>query len=269
MPMRIQRLRIALPALIALAPIAALTSSASPAAQPPPRLTVYAAASMTNALQEIAQRYRRETGIGIRLSLGASSTLARQIEAGAEADVFVSADQEWMDYLAARQLIDTASRRDIAGNRLVLIAPGDSRVMLAIAPGFALAAALGTGRLAVADPAAVPAGRYAQAALTSLGVWDSVANRLANADNVRAALAFVARAEAPLGIVYATDAQIEKRVRVVGTFPAHTHPPITYPAALPLGARDGAREFLDWLGSTAARSTFAQHGFTTGAQSAQ
>ena len=250
--------------LLALAALllAPLPSPAAGEAQ----LTVYAAASMTNALEDIAARYREETGVAITLSPGASSTLARQIEAGARADVFVSADQEWMDYLAARRLIDPASRRDIAGNRLVLIAPAGSNVQLSIVPGFALAAALGDGRLAVADPAAVPAGRYAQAALTQLGAWDSVAKRLANADNVRAALAFVARDETPLGIVYATDAQIEPRVRVVGTFPAHTHPPITYPAALPTGAAPGARALLDYLGTPQSRAIFAKYGFTPVAQ---
>lgn len=248
--------------------LAALTLVPLYAADAPPELTVYAAASMTNAMQDIADRYQRETGVAIKLSPGASSALARQIEAGARADLFVSADQEWMDYLAARQLIDAASRRNIAGNRLVLIAPADSEVALQIAPGFALAAALDGGRLAIADPSAVPAGRYSQAALTHLGVWDSVANRLANADNVRAALAFVARGEAPLGIVYATDAKIETRVRVVGMFPAHLHPPITYPAALPVGARAGARAFLDYLGEAASRATFANHGFTEAVQTA-
>jgi len=249
--------------------LAALTLAASHAADTPRELTVYAAASMTNALQDIADRYRQERGVAITLSLGASSALARQIEAGARADVFVSADQEWMDYLAARQLIDRGSRRDIAGNRLVLIAPADSQVALDIAPGFALAAALGNARLAVADPASVPAGRYAQAALTSLGVWDSVADRLANADNVRAALAFVARGETPLGIVYTTDALIEKKVRLVGSFPESTHPPITYPAALPIGARAGARAFLDYLGEAESRATLAKYGFTAVAQTAR
>jgi len=231
----------------------------------PPRLergiTVFAAASLTNVLQDLAERFERETGTKVTLSPGASSALARQIEAGAQVDVFVSADREWMDYLAARQLIDTASRRDIAGNRLVLIAPADSAVRLAIAPGFALAAALGDGRLAVADPDAVPAGRYARAALTQLGVWDSVAGRLANADNVRAALAFVARGEAPLGVVYTTDARIEKRVRVVGTFPEATHAPITYPAALPRGAGPAGAAFLAYLTKPDSQAAFKRYGF--------
>ena len=160
-----------------------------------PAITVFAAASMTNVLEDVAAAFTRATGTKVTLSFAASSALARQIEAGAQVDVFVSADEAWMDYLAARRLIEAASRRDIARNTLVLIAPADSRVQLAIAPGFDLRAALRAGRLAIADPATVPAGRYAQAALAHLGAWASVADRLANADNVRAALAFVARGD--------------------------------------------------------------------------
>ncbi|MBV6417845.1 MAG: Molybdate-binding protein ModA [Steroidobacteraceae bacterium] len=225
-------------------------------------ITVFAAASMTNVLQDLAPAFTKETGVAVTLSFGASSALARQIEAGAQVDAFISADEAWMDYLAARKLIMPASRRDIAGNALVLIAPADSHVSLAIAPGFPLRAALGDGRLAVADPDTVPAGRYAKAALTQLGVWDSVKSRLANADNVRAALAFVARGEAPLGIVYATDARIEKHVQVVGVFPAATHAPITYPAAVPAGGKPGGAAFLGFLGSPAGAAVFARYGFT-------
>lgn len=225
-------------------------------------ITVFAAASMTNVLEELAADFTKETGTTVTLSFAASSALARQIEAGARVDAFVSADQEWMDYLAERKLIDPASRRDIAGNALVLIAPADSAVALTIQPGFALRAALGDGRLAVADPDTVPAGRYAKAALMHLGVWDSVAGSLANADNVRAALAFVARGEVPLGIVYATDASIEKKVRIVGVFPASTHVPITYPAGVPVGGQRAGEAFLDFLRSPAARAVFARYGFT-------
>lgn len=259
---RIHRRPFLLLALCAAAfvPAAPQAARAAPAAER--GITVFAAASMTDVLQELGARYQQETGTPVTLSPGASSTLARQIEAGARADVFVSADQDWMDYLAARQLIDTASRRDIAGNGLVLIAPLDSTVQLPIAPGMPLAAALGDGRLAVADPDTVPAGRYAKAALTQLGVWDSVAGRLANADNVRAALAFVARGETPLGIVYSTDARIEKRVRVVGVFPEGTHAPITYPAALPREAGPGGAAFLAWLMTAESQATFARYGFT-------
>lgn len=224
-------------------------------------ITVFAAASMTNVLEELAAAYTKQTGTAVTLSFGASSTLARQIEAGARVDAFVSADREWMDYLAERKLIEPSSRRDIAGNALVLIAPADRAVIL-IAPGFALRAALGDGRLAVADPDIVPAGRYAKAALTQLGAWDSVADRLASADNVRAALAFVARGEAPLGIVYATDALIDKKVKVVGLFPASSHAPIAYPAAVPTGGRPAGAAFLAFLGTPAAEAAFARHGFT-------
>lgn len=261
---RIHRRPFLLLALCAAAFISAAPQAAraAPAAERGRGITVFAAASMTDVLQELGARYQQETGTPVTLSPGASSTLARQIEAGARADVFVSADQGWMDYLSARQLIDTASRRDIAGNSLVLIAPADSTVQLPIAPGMPLAAALGDGRLAVADPDTVPAGRYAKAALTQLGVWDSVAGRLANADNVRAALAFVARGETPLGIVYSTDARIEKRVRVVGVFPEGTHAPITYPAALPREAGPGGAAFLAWLMTAESQATFARYGFT-------
>lgn len=256
------------PVLAAAAVLSCLCALAAPpraAAGPQAEeraITVFAAASLTDVLGELAATFTKSTGTAVTLAVGASSALARQIEAGARVDVFVSADEQWMDYLAARRLIEPASRRDIAGNSLVLIAPAESTVSLAIEPGFALRAALGEGRIAVADPAAVPAGRYAQAALRHLGVWNSVAHRLANADNVRAALAFVARGEAPLGIVYATDARIEKRVRIVGVFPAASHPPITYPAAVPAGAQAGGGAFVDFLASPAGQAVFARYGFT-------
>lgn len=246
---------------VALAATPLFAAHAKPAAQP--AITVFAAASLTNVLGELAADFTRETGTPVTLSFAASSALARQIEAGARVDAFVSADQEWMDYLAERRLIMPASRRDIAGNALVLIAPADSEVALAVAPDFPLARALGDSRLAVADPATVPAGRYAKAALSKLGVWDSVAGKLANADNVRAALAFVARGEAPLGIVYSTDAQIEKKVRIVGVFPADSHAPIAYPAAVPVGGQPAGAAFLDFLGRPASQAVFARYGFTT------
>jgi molybdate transport system substrate-binding protein len=173
---------------------AATSTSAAPAQGD---VVVFAAASLKGALDEVAVMVKRRTGVGMRTSYAGTPLLARQIEEGAPADVFVSADEQWMDYLAARKLIVPASRVNVVSNRLVLIAPRDSKVQLPIAPGFALARALGTGRLAVADPVNVPAGRYGKAALTTLGVWESVASRLAPADNVRAALAFVARGEAP------------------------------------------------------------------------
>lgn len=226
-------------------------------------VTVYAAASLTNVLQALAAEYTRATGVPVKLSFASSAVLARQLEAGAPADVFFSADQEWMEYLDQRGAIRRDTRTNLLGNRLALIAPSDSRVELAIAPGFPLAQALGRGRLAIGDPDSVPAGRYARSALTSLGAWNEVADRLVRAEDVRAALAFVARGEAPLGIVYATDARVNPRVRVVGLFPADAHLPITYPVALTRAAAPGAETFLRFLCGEAARAAFAKAGFTT------
>jgi len=225
------------------------------------QLLVFAAASLADVLGELSPAWERATGIPLRLSFASSAVLARQIEAGGNADVFISADDEWLNYLQKRNLLSDASRRDLAANRLVLIAPADSRLNLAISPGFNLAAALGTGRLSVADPDTVPAGRYARAALTSLGAWDGVADRLARADNVRGALLFVARGETPLGIVYATDARIEPAVRVIGVFPADSHAPIHYPAAALKNSSTSAIRYLDYLGSREAAETWKKFGF--------
>ena len=222
---------------------------------------VFAAASLKEVVDEIAAAAQPSTGTTIRVSYAASSALARQIEAGAPAHIFISADTEWMDYLAGKDLIQSASRVDLVGNSLVLIAPAAEPVALKIARGFGLASALGAGRLAVADPAAVPAGKYARAALMSLGVWDSVANRLAPADNVRSALALVARGEAPLGIVYRTDALVEPKVRIVDAFPGDLHPPIVYPAALARSTSRAAARVLEFLRSPAARAIFERRGF--------
>jgi molybdate transport system substrate-binding protein len=245
-------------ALLLCAFVAAPAIAADVAAKP---VTVFGAASLTNALGELGQAYTAAGGAPIRFSFAASSTLARQIESGAGAELFVSADEQWMDYLEQRGLIRAATRRDLLGNRLALIAPADSTITLEIGPGFPLAAALGGGRLATGDPDNVPAGRYARAALTSLGAWDSVADRLVRAEDVRTALAFVARGEAPLGIVYATDAAIEKKVRVVGLFPEDSHPRIIYPLALTNAAGDEAAKFAEFLGSDAARAVFERLGF--------
>lgn len=231
------------------------------ARDPRPELLVLAAASLTDALDEIGASYARETSQPVRISYAASAALARQLEAGARADVFVSADAEWMDYAQARGLIEVATRRDLLSNRLVLIAPAGSDVKLSIGPGFALAAALGSGRLATGDPEYVPVGRYARSALTSLGVWGEVADRLVRADNVRTALAFVSRGEARLGIVYATDALADPGVRVVDAFPESSHPRIVYPVAVTSGARDGAKRFVDSLSGAPARAVFRRHGF--------
>ena len=226
-------------------------------------MLVFAAVSLKGALDEVGALVAQRTGVALKASYAATSLLAKQIEEGAPADIFVAADEQWMDYVAERRLIAPASRVDVVGNRLVLIAPKDRVPALRIAPGFALAAALGTGgRLAVADPVNVPAGRYGKAALTALGVWESVASHLAPADNVRAALAFVARGEAPLGIVYETDAKVEKNVKIVGYFPEDSHPPITYPVALTANAKPEAAQYLAFLRSGLAKTVFETYGFT-------
>jgi molybdate transport system substrate-binding protein len=225
-------------------------------------LTVYAAASLTNALQDVGNDFRAVHGEAVKFNFASSSLLARQIEAGAEADIFFSADVPWMDYLDEKRLLRAGSRRDVLSNSLVLIAPHDARVRLKIVPGFALAAALGSGKLALADPDTVPAGRYAKAALTKLGAWDAVAGKLAPAENVRAALSYVARGEAPLGIVYATDAKLEPKVKIVDTFPAGSHPPIVYPVALTARAKSAeAKAFVAYIFSEKGAAVFTRYGF--------
>jgi molybdate transport system substrate-binding protein len=243
-----------------VAAVALLPCAAS--SQPTGSVTVFAAASLTDSLKSIADAYQAKTGSKIRLSFGASSTLARQIEQGASAELFFSADTDWMDYLSKAGLIVQASRKDLLGNQLVLIAASANAHDLKIAPHFDLAGALGDGRLALADPASVPAGKYGKAALTTLGVWDSVASKVAPAENVRIALQYVARGEAPLGIVYATDAKVEPGVRVVGVFPEGSHPPIIYPVALTKTASPQAQAFLAFLEGPEARAIFVKTGFT-------
>jgi len=225
-------------------------------------ITVFAAASLTNVLQELGDGFTKETSIPVRFSFAASSVLARQIENGAPADIFFSADLEWMDYLQTRNLIQPETRHDIVGNRLVLIAPTDVKIKLKIAPHFPLAAALGGGRLATGDPDSVPVGRYARQALTSLGVWSEVADRLVRADSVRSALAFVDRHEVPLGIVYQTDALIDSKVRVVDVFPVNSHLPIVYPIALTRAAKADAAKFVAYVRGPAGEVAFKAHGFT-------
>jgi molybdate transport system substrate-binding protein len=233
------------------------------AARPTPEpLLVFAAASLTDALGEVDRAFTARTHIEVRASFAASSVLAKQIEAGAPADVFFSADLDWMDYLDARKLLRPGSRHDVVSNRLVLIAAADSGVSLKLAHGVDFGPALGPdGKLATGDPGSVPVGKYAAAALRNLGVWDQVSPRIVGAENVRAALAFVARGEAPLGIVYRTDALAEKRVRVVAEFPADSHPPITYPVALTLHAGPEAAQFEDFIRSKAAAAIFRKYGF--------
>ena len=226
-----------------------------------PELLVFGASSLTNVLQDIGSAYTKETGQAVKFSFGSSATIARQIEGGARADVFFSADVEWMDYLEARDLIDSKSRQNVVSNRLALVAPKDSKVELKIGPGFPIGTALGSGRLATGDPDYVPVGRYARSALTTLGVWNDVADRLVRADNVRSALMFVARGEAPLGIVYETDARSDQRVRIVDLFPVSSHLPIIYPAAATKGAKPGAQSFVEFLRSATAREIFLRYGF--------
>ncbi len=245
--------------LIAIAVLLLSPASAGEARRP--ALLVFAAASLTNVLGELAPEWEKSSGVSVKLSFAASSVLARQIEAGVKADVFVSADQEWMDYLQSRHLLVPSTRRNLAGNRLVLIAPSDGRIELRIAPRFRLVDALGTGRLATGDPDTVPVGRYARSALTTLGVWDELSDRLVPADNVRSAMVFVARGEVPLGIVYATDAAADPKVRIVDTFPANSHAPITYPAAAIHGSKPQAAEFIIFLASEPARAVWRKFGF--------
>ena len=225
-------------------------------------LLVFAAASLADALEEVDRAFTAATGVRVAASYAASSVLAKQIEAGAPADVFFSADLAWVDYLEKRRLIKPGSRRDVLTNALVLIAPVDSPLRLKIAPGFDLAGALAGGRLAIADPDSVPAGEYARAALTRLGVWSRVSDRAVRGENVRTALAYVARGEAPLGIVYRTDALAEKRVRVADVFPEDSHPPITYPVALTADARPEASQLVEFLTGDVARQIFLRYGFT-------
>ncbi|MHA4835305.1 molybdate ABC transporter substrate-binding protein [Sphingopyxis sp. MSC1_008] len=224
---------------------------------------VLAAASLQESLTEAADVWAAKGHAKPVISFAASSALARQVMAGAPADLFLSADEEWMDAVAKAGLLRAGTRTTLLGNRLVLIAPASSKVRLTPARGFALARALGSGRLALADPDAVPAGKYAKAALTHLGVWASVAAKVAPAENVRAAMALVERGAAPLGIVYATDARASKAVRVVGTFPASSHPPIRYPVALLKASRSrDAAGFRAFLLSKRGRAIFARHGFS-------
>jgi molybdate transport system substrate-binding protein len=227
-----------------------------------PELLVYAAASLTNVLEELGKGYQAESGQSVKFSFAASSTLARQIEAGAKADVFFAADTDWADYLQNRNLLNTSSRSNLLGNRLVLIAPADSKLQLKIAPNFAVAAALGSSRLSIGDPDSVPAGKYGRSALMALGVWNSVADKLVLGDTVRTALAFVDRGEAPLGIVYETDALIDKKVRIVDIFPATTHAPIVYPIALTTTARSGAEQFVAYLRAPGSQAVFKKYGFS-------
>jgi len=226
------------------------------------QVTVFAAASLKNALDEINAAWTEAEGKSATISYAASSALAKQIEEGAPADLFISADLDWMSYLSERSLIRAGSELRLLGNRIVLVAPADAAIDLDIAQGFDLAGALGDGRLAMANVDAVPAGRYGKAALEALGVWESVADKVAQAENVRAALMLVSLGEAPLGIVYQTDAAAEAGVKVVGVFPEDTHAPIVYPAAITAESQNAdAEAFLTFLQTARAKELFEKQGF--------
>ena len=236
-----------------------LSGEARLTAAQPSALVVYAASSLTNALDELAPLFTAQSGVRVRTSYAASSTLARQIEAGADADVFISADTLWMDYLADRSRIVKLTRANILGNTLVLVVPSDQTIVVDLKPGFDLAGLLGRGRLATGDPAHVPVGRYARQALTALGVWGVAQARLVPADSARAALALVERGEVPAAVVFGSDAALSRRVRVAGVFPAATHDPIVYAAAVLAGRdRPGTRQFLAFLSSPPARAVFTR-----------
>ena len=234
-------------------------------AQPRADVTIFAAASLRDGLDELVREYERQGRGKAVVSYAGSPTLARQIEKGAPADIFISADTEWMDFLAMRGLIRIETRVNLLSNRLVLITHGSSQTTLRIGPRFPLAELLGDRRLAMADPDSVPAGKYGKAALEALGVWGEVAPKVARAENVRAALALVARGEAPFGIVYRSDAAAEPRVRTVGEFPAGSHPQIIYPAAVVAGTRSKiAYQTLRYLRSINAGTAWQRHGFEPG-----
>jgi molybdate transport system substrate-binding protein len=227
-------------------------------------LVIFAAASMKNSLDDAAANYARENGKPMpKISYAASNTLAKQIEAGAPADVFVSADLDWMDYLAAKKLVRPETRLNLLANRIVLVAPKGTTIQVNLAPGLDLAAALKDGRLAMANVDAVPAGKYGKAALEKLGAWDGVKSSIAQADNVRGALLLVSRGEASLGIVYQTDAASDPNVRIIATFPQDSHPPIVYPVAVTKDSTHAdAAAFVTWLRSATVRPSFEKQGFT-------
>ncbi len=227
-------------------------------------ITVFAAASLKNAFDDTNTAFTKATGVKVVASYAASSALAKQIEQGAPADVFISADLKWMDYVNEHKLIKPDTRVNLLGNKLVLIAPQDSKLNhVTIGQGFDIAKLAGSGRIAVADVKAVPAGLYAKAALTSLGAWAAAEPKLAQAENVRATLAFVARGETPIGIVYETDATIEPKVKIIGVFPDGSYPPVTYPAAATSASRNAAvTRYLHFLRTEPAKAIFKKYGFS-------
>ena len=239
-----------------------LLASLSPAAAEDRTITIFAAASMKNALDEVDAAYTAKSGIKFSVSYAASSVLAKQIEQGAPADVFVSADTDWMDYAVSKKTINEASRVNLLGNSIVLIAPKDSKIdNVTISQGFDLAKLAGDGRIATGDVKSVPVGKYAKAALEKLGAWQAAEPKFAMAESVRAALTLVARGEASLGIVYATDAKVEPGVKIVGTFPANSHPAIVYPVAATTTAKGETSDYLAFLRSSTAKTILEKYGF--------
>ncbi|WP_406873639.1 molybdate ABC transporter substrate-binding protein [Aminobacter sp. P9b] len=243
--------------------LAAMLSFGLPSARADGDVVVFAAASLKNALDAVDAAWKAESGKSATASYAASSALSKQIEEGAPADVFISADLDWMKYLADKKLIKDGSDVKLLGNRIVLVAPKDSGAKAEIAPNFDLAALLGDGRLAMGDVKAVPAGKYGKAALEKLGVWSSVEGKIAQAENVRAALKLVSTGEAPLGIVYQTDATAEPGVKVVGVFPEDSHPPIVYPVGVTADSKSAdAAAYVKYLQSAKAKELFEAQGFT-------
>lgn len=247
------------PSKIALSGLAALLFSFVPAQAAD--ITVFAAASLTNALQDIGKSYEAKTHNHVVFSFAASSTLAKQIERSSGADVFMAADTDWMDYLDSKGLIDHSTRKNLLGNSLVLVVPAESKTTINVTDHFPLLAGLNGGRLSIADPDSVPAGKYGRAALIALGVWSSVQDHIVAAENVRVALGYVARKEAPVGVVYKTDAMSEPNVKIAGTFPENSHQPIVYPAALTSDAKSEAKNFFDYLSAAKAKAIFERAGF--------
>ena len=240
----------------------ALVSAANCFAAETGHVTIFAAASTTNAINDIAAAFKKQFGVDVVSSFASSSTLAKQIEQGAPASIFISADEDWMNYLAKKDLINPATRYDLLGNRLVLIAPASSKITKIDNIKSQLAPELGSGRLATGDPDHVPVGKYAKAAFEKLGIWKEIEPKLARASDVRGALALVERAEAPLGVVYSTDAAIGKNVKIVGAFPPESYPPVVYPVAL-IKAHESqdAKKFFEFLKSAEAKAIFEKYGF--------
>ncbi len=249
---------------MAMASAIGLAAGAGPALAQPRDLVIFAAASLKNALDDATVAWVRETGKPApKISYAASSALAKQLEAGAPADLFLSADLDWMDYAAGKGLIRPDTRVTLLANRIALIAPADSTATIVMGPDLDLNAALGSGRLAMANVDSVPAGKYGKAALKKLGAWDKVKDKVAQADNVRAALLLVSRGEAPLGIVYTTDAAADPKVKILATFPPDSHPPILYPVAVTKDStHPDAVAFLTYLRGAGPRAAFEKQGFT-------